>query len=159
MARRSPPIIVTDEERAELERLIRAASIPQQTALRARMMVMAADGAGVGKTAEALGVWRKGVSRQRARWLAAAAAPIAARFSDAPRSGAPPSFTAEQTCAIMALACEVPEASGVPFSHWSASDLAREAVKRGLVPAISPRSVGRFLKKKQTSSRISSGPG
>jgi hypothetical protein len=45
------------------------------------------------------------------------------------------------------LACEAPEASGVPLSHWSASDLAREAVKRGLIPAISPRTVGRFLKR------------
>lgn len=146
MPRHAAPIIVTEEERTELDRLICAGSTPQQTALRARMIVLAADGVGVAETAQALGVWRKGVSRQRARWLAQASAPIAVRLSDAPRCGAPPTFTAEQTCAIVALACEAPEASGVPLSHWSASDLAREAVKRGLVPAISPRTVGRFLK-------------
>jgi putative transposase len=147
MPRRPAPITLTDDERTELDRLIRAGSTSQQTALRARMIVLAADGAGVAETAQALGVWRKGVSRQRARWLAQASAPIAVRLSDAPRCGAPPTFTAEQTCAIVALACEAPEASGVPLSHWSASDLAREAVKRGLVPAISPRTVGRFLKR------------
>lgn len=145
MPRRPAPIVLSVEERGELERLIRAASTPQQTALRARMIVMAAEGAGVEETAQALRVWRKGVSRQRARWLADAGVPIAVRLSDAPRRGTPPTFTAEQTCAIVALACEAPEASGVPLSHWSASDLAREAVKRGLVPAISPRTVGRFL--------------
>ena len=147
MPRRPTPIILTDEERTELDRLIRAGSTPQQTVLRARMIVLAANGVGVAETAQVLGVWRKGVSRQRARWLAEAKAPIAVRLSDAPRCGAPPTFTAEQTCAIVALACEAPEASGVPLSHWSASDLAREAVKRGLVSAISPRTVGRFLQR------------
>lgn len=147
MPRRSAPITLTDEERSELERLIRAGSTAQQTALRARMILLAADGVGVAETAQALRVWRKGVSRQRRRWLGQASSPLSVRLSDAPRRGAPPTFTAEQTCAIVALACEAPEASGVPLSHWSASDLAREAVKRGLVPAILPRSVGRFLKR------------
>lgn len=147
MPRHLGPIPVSDDERAELERLIRAGSTPQQMALRARMIVMAADGVGVGATAAALGVWRKGVSRQRKRWLEPAGGSVLDRLSDAPRRGAPPTFTAEQTCAIVALACEAPDASGLPLSHWSASDLAREAVKRGLVPAISPRTVGRFLKR------------
>jgi len=52
----------------------------------------------------------------------------------------------EQICAILALACEPPEGSGVPITHWSQSALAREAVKRGLVETISHGSVGRFLK-------------
>jgi hypothetical protein len=68
MARRSAPIIVSSEERSELERLIRSHSTAQQLARRARMIVMAADGVGVGETAELLGVWRKGVSFWRARW-------------------------------------------------------------------------------------------
>lgn len=147
MSRRPVPIALSTEERTELDQLIRAGSTPQQTALRARMIVMAAGGLGVAETAQVLGVWRKGVSRQRARWLAQAQASVALRLSAAPRCGAPATFTAEQTCAIVASACEVPEASGLPLSHWSARDLAREAVKRGLVPAISPRSVGRFLKR------------
>lgn len=146
MPRRAAEIILTDTERCELERLVSAHSTSQQMALRARMILLASDGRGVCETATALGVWRKGVSRQRARWLAQANEPIAVRLSDAPRSGAPATFTAEQTCAIVALACEKPEEADVPFSHWSASDLAREAVRRGLVPKISPRTVGRFLK-------------
>ena len=146
MARRSAPIIVSSEERSELERLIRSHSTAQQLARRARMIVMAADGVGVGETAELLGVWRKGVSFWRARWLASSGA-AAERLGDAPRSGAPATITAEQTCAIVAQACERPEDGAVPLSHWSTGDLAREAVRRGIVRSISPRSVGRFLKR------------
>jgi hypothetical protein len=59
----------------------------------------------------------------------------------------------------MALACEPPEQSNLPLSHWSQSELAREAVKRGIVDRISHGSIGRFLKKKPTSSRISCAAG
>jgi putative transposase len=147
MARRTAPITLSAEERDELERLIRSPSTPQLLARRARMIVMAADGVSVGETAERLGVWRKGVSSWRARWLSGGGETAAERLADAPRSGAPATITPEQICAIVALACERPEESGVPISQWSASDLAREAVRRGIVTAISPRSVGRFLKR------------
>lgn len=148
MARRSAPIALSAEERMELERLLRTHSTPQQLALRAGMIVMAADGVGVGETARRLGVWRKGVSAWRGRWLAGGVGESAAeRLQDAPRSGAPATITAEQICAIVALACERPDDGGTPISHWSAGDLAREAVRRGIVTSISPRSVGRFLKR------------
>jgi hypothetical protein len=148
MARRSAAIVLSIEERSELERLIRGHSTPQHLARRARMIVLAADGIGVGESADRLGVWRKGVSFWRTRWLAGAGGKSAAeRLADAPRSGAPATITAEQTCAIVALACERPEDGAVPLSHWSTSDLAREAVRRGILTAISPRQVGRFLKR------------
>jgi putative transposase len=148
MARRPAAITLSSEHLAELERLICAHSTPQQLALRARMIVLAGKGVGVAETARRLGVWRKGVSLWRARWLAEGAGKsVAERLADAPRSGAPSTITAEQTCAIVALACERPDDNGVPISHWSASDLAREAVRRGIVQSISPRSVGRFLKR------------
>jgi putative transposase len=147
MTSRSAAIVLSGQDRSELERLIRSHSTPQHLARRARMIVMAADGIGVSETAERLGVWRKGVSAWRARWRAGRKGQsVAERLADAPRRGAPATFTAEQTCAIVALACERPEDGGTPISHWSASDLAREAVRRGIVSSISPRQVGRFLK-------------
>ena len=145
MARRAAPITLSAEERIELERLLRSHSTPQQLALRARMIVQGDDG--VGETARQLGVWRKGVSFWRARWAAGAGRSVVERLCDAPRSGAPATITPEQICAVVALACERPQDGGVPLSQWSASDLAREAVRRGIVTAISPRSVGRFLKR------------
>jgi putative transposase len=55
----------------------------------------------------------------------------------------------------MALACEPPEASGRPISHWTPRELADEAIKRGIVETISERQVGRFLKssRAQTASK------
>src|SRR5206468_463403 len=70
---------------------------------------------------------------------------VADALDDAPRSGAPPTFTAEQVVQIVALACEPPPGSDRPVSHWTPRELAEEAVTRGIVPTISPRSVGRFL--------------
>jgi putative transposase len=46
----------------------------------------------------------------------------------------------------MALACEKPEAADRPVSTWTPRELADEAVKRGIVTKISPRTVERFLK-------------
>ena len=67
-------------------------------------------------------------------------------LADAPRSGAPPTFTAEQIVQIVAVSCENPEQSGRPVTHWTPGELANEVVKRGIVKSISPRQVGRFLK-------------
>ena len=149
MAGGAGAIELSSEERRELERLTRGASTPQALARRARMILMAGDGAGVSETAEKLGAWRKTVSQWRARWLAGSGsgAPVSERLSDAPRSGAPARITAEQICRIVALACEAPSESGRPVSHWSQQELADEAMKRGIVEQISQRSVGRFLKR------------
>jgi putative transposase len=70
-------------------------------------------------------------------------------LGDEPRSRAPATFTVEQIVAIVAVACEVPEGSGRPISHWTPRELADEVIRRGIVSSISPRSVRRFLKRSQ----------
>ena len=67
-------------------------------------------------------------------------------LSDAPRPGAPSTFTDEQIACIIALACELPENLGLPFSHWSPSLLQKEVIARGIVESISAVHIGRFLK-------------
>jgi len=54
------------------------------------------------------------------------------------------------------MTCERPEDSDRPISHWSQREIADEAMRRGIIPLISQRSVGRFLKKKPTFNRIGS---
>jgi putative transposase len=144
------PVSILPEQREVLEQLVRTHSTPQQLAVRARIMLFAADGVGVRESAQRLEVWPRTVRRWRKRWRQAA---------DAPRPGAPGTYTPEQICAIVAMTCEKPAASDRPISHWSQREIADEAMRRGLVPHVSQRSVGRFLKKKPTSNRIASSTG
>jgi transposase-like protein len=154
------PVTVSPEQREALEQLIRSHSTAQQLALRARMIVHAADRVGVRESARDLGVWPKTVRYWRKRWRRAdAKCSVCDRLADAPRSGAPPTYTPEQICAVVAMTCEKPSDSERPISQWSQREIADEAIRRGLVPNISQRSVGRFLKKRQTSSRIASATG
>jgi DDE superfamily endonuclease len=46
---------------------------------------------------------------------------------------------------VIAMACELPAAGGVPLSRWSSAELAREAVTRGIVERISGVTVWRWL--------------
>jgi Homeodomain-like domain len=149
------PITVSPAQRAVLAALLRRTSCPQALALRARIILGAADGQRNEPLARHLGCTPKTARKWRARWVAAAphlaaAGPaleraIAAALADAPRSGAPATFTAEQIIHIINLACRPPEQLGRPVTAWTPRELADEAVKQGLVASISPRSVERFL--------------
>lgn len=66
-------------------------------------------------------------------------------LNDAHRSGRPRDFTEVQIADIIALACELPEDKGLPFSHWTPSTLAKQAKREGIVEQISSSSVERFL--------------
>jgi len=154
------PVIVSPEQRVALEELVRAHATPQQLAFRARIILDAAANIGVRESARELDVWPKTVRRWRRRWRdGAAGQSVSERLADAPRSGAPATYTPEQICALIAMTCEKPSESERPISHWSQREIADEAIRRGVVPNISQRSVGRFLKKRPTSNRIAFGSG
>ncbi len=57
------------------------------------------------------------------------------------RGVSPPAQIAE----VKALACELPAEQGVPLSRWSSTELAREAVARGIVAEVSGTTVWRWL--------------
>jgi transposase-like protein len=153
-AHKAQALELSVEHEQRLSDLVRAHSTPRRLAERARIILLASAGLGVGETAQNLGIWRETAGHWRRRWREAdAAAAVAARLSDAPRRGAPAKFTPEVICQIMALACVDPETLDVPLGQWSQSELARQSVARGIVDSISHGSVGRFLKKRPTSSR------
>ena len=148
---RPPKVVLSEQERAELERLVRAFTTGQQLALRARIVLLAGDGLNNLQIARELGVDDETPGHWRRRWLQFREVPleevsVAKRLADAPKCGAPAKFTPEQVCQIIALACEPPEASARPISHWPPRELADEARKRGIVATISERHVGRFFK-------------
>jgi transposase len=67
-------------------------------------------------------------------------------LSDAPRSGCPGTFTAEQVTQILATACEPPKNSGRPIERWTQRELTDEVIQRRMVASISVSQVGRYLK-------------
>jgi hypothetical protein len=50
-------------------------------------------------------------------------------------------------CQIIELACEAPEKSGRPISQWTAGEIAKEVIQRGIVETISGRHAARLLKR------------
>ncbi len=145
-------VVLTDQERRELERLVRRHTTGQQLADRARIVLLAAEGLNNSEIARQLRLEPDTVRLWRQRWLSftggALADPgVAARLADAPRSGTPARITPEQVARIVALACEAPGESGRPISQWSTTELAAEIVRRGIVDTISPRHAARLLKR------------
>jgi hypothetical protein len=68
-----------------------------------------------------------------------------AAFASGP-GGADHAFPpAEIVVEVKALACELPRDLGLPFSRLSRGDIAREAVRRGIVASISGSTVWRWL--------------
>jgi len=110
---------------------------------------LASEGVTVHETVRRLGIARTTVQIWRRRWVEAGQEDVHERLSDRPRSGAPATYTPEQVCAIVAIACERPEDSERPITHWTRREIADEAVKRGIVESISQRAIGHFLKRCQ----------
>jgi transposase len=158
---RATPLHVSPLQHDVLQQLERRSTSPQRLVRRGKIILAAATGATNTKITQDLHVDSDTVRLWRERWRAAEARlqaieatgkpkllkqAIEALLTDEQRPGAPARFTFEQFMQIMALACEKPEATDRPVSTWTPRELADEAVKRGIVPQISPRTVERFLK-------------
>jgi putative transposase len=161
MPGRARELIITERQQSVLQTMVRSGTCPQAVALRARMILLAFDGLAnediarqVGCERHAVGPWRcrRAEAFQRLVLVECCEKPsalpraIEGLLSDRPRSGSPGKFTAEQVAQILAVACEDPEASGRPVTHWTPRELADEVVKREIVASISARQVGRFLR-------------
>jgi putative transposase len=156
------PIRLTERQRAVIESLARSQAKEYRLVQRANMIDEMAGGANNREVARRTKSSRLTVRLWRSRWLAAAqrlelaekegvAEPRLSKIieeilSDEYRRGAPATFTPEQMVQIVAISCEKPEDSERPMSHWTARELAEEAMKRKIVERISTRSAGRFLK-------------
>lgn len=145
-------INLSEEANTGLTKLIKAYQTGQQKVLRARIIQAAGQGQSNAQIARELGVNMDTVRLWRSRWQMLEPIPLselslAERLEDLPRPGAPARITAEQRCQIEALACEKPEKSKRPISHWTHREIADELIKRQIVETISPRHAGRLLKR------------
>jgi putative transposase len=143
---------LSEAERQGLEKLIRRHQVGQQIALRAKIVLAAAGGRKNKEIAQTYEVTLDTVRLWRNRWvrlqdIVLDDLSLEDRLADAPRPGAPAKITADQRGRIEALACEQPEGSGRPITHWTAREIADELKKRKIVEDISPRHAARLLKR------------
>lgn len=158
---RAIPLNVSPQQQEVLQRLVHRATSQERLVRRGKIILAAAAGTSNTKITQDLHVDHETVRLWRERWLAAEVRlqaieakgrpkllreAIEVLLTDEQRPGAPGTFTFEQFMQIMALACEKPISLDVPVSTWTPRELADEAVKRGIVKTISPRTVERFLK-------------
>ncbi|GAC1433166.1 MAG: hypothetical protein NVSMB65_06920 [Chloroflexota bacterium] len=144
MARRAEAIVLTEEERAELERRVRARTSPQQVVQRAQIVLQAAAGAPNTAIAAALGLSRHTVGHWRARF----AHERLIGLRDQPHCPPPRRYGPAVQATIVVLACQQPaEVGWAGQTHWSLADLAQylqEHPERGL-GAPSKSTLGRIL--------------
>ena len=160
-SQQASPIHLSPIQHELLQRMVHRTTSAQRLVKRGQIILEAAKGTSNTKIAQHQQVDYETVRRWRDRWRAAESRlqvieatgkpkllsqAIEVLLTDEQRPGAPATFTFEQFMQIMALACETPEASDRPVSSWTPHELADEAVKRGIVTQISPRTVERFLK-------------
>ena len=164
MGRPPPPVDLSDRQRNILEQISRSRTLPQRLVERAAMVVASDDGVSGTEQAARMGVDMQRTRRWRRRWAAAAVAideveeagasdrdlrrHIEEALGDESRSGTPPKVSADTVALLISLACEPPADSDLPITHWTPEELAREAQKRGIVEAISPRHLDRLLKRR-----------
>jgi putative transposase len=155
------PIDLSDAERQGLEKLVHRHQTPQQMARRARIVLAIGQGKNNSEIARQMKVTVDTIRLWRQRWLdlrpiSLEDLSVEERLQDLPRPGAPARIQPDQVAQIMALACEAPEDSQRPITHWTAREIADEVMRRGIVEQISPRHAARFLKR--CSSQAASDP-
>jgi transposase len=153
--------IITERQQEILRTFSRSVTAPARLRQRAAIIILAFGGLLNEDIAERVGLTHRQVGRWRRRWANAwnqlidieccesradLRRAIAAVLSDEARPGAPAKFTPEQVTQILAVACEPPEKSGRPISHWTARELTDEVIQRGIVASISPSQVSRYLR-------------
>ena len=117
MARAAVIIELSEQEQGELRALLRRPSVSQQQALRARIVLRAAEGATntqiakeAGVSLPTVGLWRRSFSERRLAGLA-----------DAPRSGRPREIDDGEVQRVLAMTLEAPPDGS---THWSVRRLA-----------------------------------
>lgn len=154
-------LIVSPKQQQVLDDVINSRTSRQDHRLRAQIILSWVKGKSENKIALMLHVNRTMVSHWKRRWFdneekltayddclsgIEYSRAVLSLLNDAPRSGAPGKFSAEQICQIINVSCESPEDSNLPLSHWSLKDLASELIRRGIVESISTSQLSVFLK-------------
>jgi transposase len=136
-------IELTAKQREELERRARSYTAPYWQVVRAKVVLLAANGMANSEVAQQVGTSPQVVHRWRKRFCEQGLEAL----KDRPRSGRPRVFPSQVSVEVKALACQLPATTGAPLSRWSCAELARELMLRGVVAFISAATVWRTLAK------------
>jgi transposase len=160
---KSPSIAISEQQKEILSRIARQSTACFREVSRASLILEIEKGKPNSRIAKIMSCSIDKVKHWRYKWLANQDTLIKIEaehqdtskleksireiLKDNPRPGAPPTYSSEQYCQILAVALEHPEESCRPISQWSSRELADECNKRGITSGISDRQVGRFLKR------------
>ena len=142
-------IELTQEQRTQVEQLIRKGDTPARTNTRARILLLSDRSQGEQRTdqevADAVLCSMSTVTNVRRRFLAGG---LRNALYDKERPGAQPKFTGEIEAKLTMLACsEAPEGAG----RWTLRLLADQMIELGYVDYISHVTVRELLKKTNSS--------
>jgi putative transposase len=153
--------VLSNSQKQVLEELVRASYVPKVIAMRAKIILLYAEGKPSSVIRDELRISYPPIYKWQERWEQAKASldqiesektkhelkiSIENTLKDARRSGAPSTFTEMQVLQIIALACTPPKDENLPVSHWSCRLLAEHARQKGIVKNISHSQINFFLK-------------
>jgi transposase len=154
-------VVITERQQELLQKMSTARTVAIRLSQRATIILLAFAGMDNESIAQRVSLERHQVGIWRRRWQRAFGnlvriecmeSPATLRrameqvLNDEPRPGCPGTFSPEQIALILAVACEPPEKSGRPITHWTVAELTEEVIERGIVDSISPSQVGRYLR-------------
>lgn len=140
--RKPVPLSVARKDRSKLERIARSLTVSWFQVRSARIILAIAAGHRTQTVAFQMQCAVDTVRRTCRRYERLGVPGLLARPR---RQGRPVLISDLHRAKIIHLACLEPVAKGLHITHWSSSDLARQAVKDGILPTISPRSVRRIM--------------
>ena len=121
---------LTDAERTIVEHLAHSRTAPARQVERTQIIYSASQGHTVAQIAQHLRL-----NAQTVRdWIKRFNAGGLAGLDDRPRSGKPPTYTPEQTGAVIAAALSDPQDLGQPFGSWTLDRLAAYLSEQKALP-------------------------
>jgi transposase len=138
---RAVPVTLIAAERKTLKKRARGAKTAHRDRLRAQIVLAAARGRDNTRIAADLRITVDTVRKWRGRFAGRGVDGL----TDMPRSGRPRRISELTRAAVVALACQLPAATGVPLSRWTGPELLAEVTKAGAEDELSASSVLRIL--------------
>jgi transposase len=135
------PVMLSAGERTTLRKRVRGAKTAWRDRLRAQIVLAAARGRDNARIARDLAISQDTVRKWRGRFAVRGLDGL----DDLPRPGRPRRISELTRAAVVALACQLPAATGVPLSRWTGPELLAEITRAGTAQDLSVSSVLRIL--------------